>query len=402
MKPQNISQVPDSSTPVVGSGSVWQKFVFWLRRVKQHRWLIWLDLPIFIVLVLGITLFTFKQAQAPIFNDLPPQNAKQFDPQATNGEGQPGEKTTAPADQPAAAPPATAPSGGSGGSTGQVAGCATPTQHVPDGPDGMGGCWPGASNTGVPGSVSLSTYTGPCTITTAGTVIDAKTINCELLIRANNVLVKRSHLKGGIHGLEANGASFTVEDSFIDNGICDNCSVDGWNFTLRRNELTGSNRAAYCMNHCTVEDNWIHGTALDPNSQWHASAMRAEQYAYIRHNVLACDWTGPFNNDEIGCSADMSGYPDFSPIQHNTIDGNLFRANPVGLGFCAYGGGTNGKPYSNDPANATYIIFKNNVFERGSNGKCGTWGAITDFISGRTGNEWFNNKWSDGLAVDPE
>ena len=39
--------------------------------------------------------------------------------------------------------------------------CAISSQHVPDGPDGMGGCWPGPSNTGPnqPES-SMVAYTG--------------------------------------------------------------------------------------------------------------------------------------------------------------------------------------------------------------------------------------------------
>ena len=97
----------------------------------------------------------------------------------------------------------------------------------------------------------------------------------------------------------------------------------------------------------------------------------------------------------------MTGYPDFAPINHNTIDGNLFIANPIGLGFCAYGGGTAGKPYSDDPTNATYIVFSNNVFQKGSNGKCGAYGAVTDFDTGGTGNTWFNNLWDDGTPVAP-
>jgi hypothetical protein len=129
--------------------------------------------------------------------------------------------------------------------------------------------------------------------------------------------------------------------------------------------------------------------------------VRNEQYLTLRHTSLGCDFTGPFANPELGCSADMSGYPDFTPIMHATIDSNLFLANNVGAGFCAYGGGTGGKPYSSDPNNATYIVFKNNVFQRGANGKCGTWGAITDFRTGRTGNQWINNKWNDGAVVDP-
>jgi len=143
----------------------------------------------------------------------------------------------------------------------------------------------------------------------------------------------------------------------------------------------------------------VHGTDLKATQ--HASAIRVEQNTTLVHNTLKCDWTD-ISDSEIGCSADMTGYPDFAPIKNNTIDGNLFVANPVGLGYCAYGGDTHGKPSSNDPTNATNIVFKNNVFQKGSNGKCGTWGAITDFNPSRTGNVWTNNKWDDGTVVNPE
>jgi hypothetical protein len=279
--------------------------------------------------------------------------------------------------------------------------CKVSTPNVPDGPDPAGGCFPGPSNTGVPPGTTLSPYTGPCTITAANTVIDSKTVTCHILVRVDGLLIKNSVLKGGVSGLESEGASFTIQDSLLDNGVCSNCSVDGWNFTILRTEIRGSNRGAYCMNTCLVQDSWIHGTALDPNSEWHASAVRVERNAKLVHNVLACDWTGPFNNREIGCSADMSGYPDFAPIHNNTIEGNLFVANPVGVGFCAYGGATATKPHSNDPTNATYIVFRNNVFQRGPKRLCGTWGAITDFKIRKTGNVWTGNIWDDGRIVGP-
>lgn len=63
-------------------------------------------------------------------------------------------------------------------------GCAVSTPNVPDGPDPAGGCFPGPSNTGVPAGTTLSDYTGPCTITTADTVIDSKTVTCKILVRA--------------------------------------------------------------------------------------------------------------------------------------------------------------------------------------------------------------------------
>jgi hypothetical protein len=41
------------------------------------------------------------------------------------------------------------------------------------------------------------------------------------------------------------------------------------------------------------------------------------------------------------------------------------------------------------------------VWQRGSNGKCGTYGPITAFDASRTGNEWTNNKFDDGAVVRP-
>ena len=94
--------------------------------------------------------------------------------------------------------------------------------------------------------------------------------------------------------------------------------------------------------------------------------------------------------------------PDFAPINHNTITNNLIATNNAGIGFCVYGGGTPGKPYSSDPTNATYVVYRNNVFQRGANGKCGTYGPVTHFVSGRTGNEWTGNIWDNGTTVPPD
>jgi len=311
-----------------------------------------------------------------------------------------------------------------------VAGCATGT-HIPGGSDGMGGCWPGPNNTGPNAAENtMSTYSGSCTVNSPNITIDSKVVNCSPLnvgSNASNLLIKNSYLHGGV--IQTSGsASFTIQDSLINNAVQYNactspsscsaglyacgdpnnqtteCGVTGTHFTILRTEIINSNRAAYCEFTCTIQDSYFHGTNLWPDhtNLAHASSVRNEQYLTLRHNALGCDYTGPFNNDELGCSADMSGYPDFAPVKNATIDKNLFLSNNAGAGFCVYGGGTAGKPFSNDPTNATYIVFTSNVFQRGANGKCGTYGPVTDFISGRTGNVWTNNIYDNGAAVAPE
>jgi hypothetical protein len=174
------------------------------------------------------------------------------------------------------------------------------------------------------------------------------------------------------------------------------------NFKILRTEIVNTNRAAYCESNCLIEDSYFHGTNLWPDhtDEAHASSARVEQNTTLTHDSLACDYRGPFDNDEIGCSADITGYPDFAPINHNTIQRNLLLAN-TGTAFCAYGGDTPTKPYSGDPANATYVVFRDNVFQRGANRKCGGYGPITSFASGRTGNVWDNNRWDSGELVRP-
>ena len=289
-------------------------------------------------------------------------------------------------------------------------GTCTTAGNVPGAGDPFGGCWPGPANTGPDrGEAQMTAYTGPCTITVANTVIDSKVIRCDIQVRAAGLVIRNSYIYGAVIGPDStSGPAFRIEDSLIDgamaNGFaCINCGVGGSNWTVLRTEIINTNRGAYCQATCTLQDSYIHGTNLDPSPSnlAHASAVRVEQYTRVIHNTLSCDYTGPFNNDEIGCSADMSGYADFAAIHNNTINGNLFMSNTIGSGFCAYGGNTAGKPSSDDPSNGTYIVFSNNVFQKGSNGRCGAYGPITDFDTAGTGNAWFNNLWYDGAAVAP-
>jgi hypothetical protein len=271
----------------------------------------------------------------------------------------------------------------------------------------------------------MATYLGGCTITSANVVIDSKVVNCRTIVVAGSgagFVLKNSYLNGGI--VQSGGAAaFTVQDSFIDSGVqypaCSNgscpagkyacgdtsnattdCGVTGSNFTILRTEIINSNRAAYCESSCLIQDSYFHGTNLWPDASnlAHASSVREEQNLTLRHNSLHCSYTGPFVNGEIGCSADLSGYPDFAPIKNNIVDGNLFVASP-GSGYCIYGGATSGKPFSGDSTNATNQKFTNNVFQRGGNNKCSAFGPVTSFDKNRTGNVWSGNVWDDGTTV---
>lgn len=261
-------------------------------------------------------------------------------------------------------------------------------------PPATGG-WPGAANTGVPAGTTLTPYTGPCVITTANTVIDSKTINCNLEIKAAGVKITRSRIIGTVSTDEnSTGYSFTLSDSEVDAGNKPGTGVGAVNFTALRVHVRGGNRSMHCWKNCTIQDSYVHGQMTDPTGVYHESGIRMGQGATIRHNTIACD--APDVPPDAGCSAALTGYGDFGPVQNNTIDNNLIKANSGG--YCAYGGSSKGKPYSSETNN---IVFTRNVFERGSSGKCGYYGAITSFDSAEPGNVWSANTWSDGAVLPP-
>jgi hypothetical protein len=259
--------------------------------------------------------------------------------------------------------------------------------------------WPGPDNTGVPAGTVLTSYTGPCTITVANTVIDAKVINCDLSIATTGVRITRSEIHGTV-GASTSGTvlRLLVEDTLIDAGHRQATGLgDGW-FTAQRVEIIGGNRGVYCAWQCTLQDSWIHSTYVQ--DAWHASAVRAERYSTIVHNTLACDWLVPTAQDG-GCSADLTGYPDFAAPHDWLIQGNLFVANPNGAAYCSYGGSSPGKPYSSDPLTGTNIQFIGNTFQRGSNRQCAAYGPIDAFNASKAGAVWVGNTYDDLTPITP-
>jgi hypothetical protein len=45
--------------------------------------------------------------------------------------------------------------------------------------------------------------------------------------------------------------------------------------------------------------------------------------------------------------------------------------------------------------------YRNNVWERGANGKCGAFGPVSGFDPNAAWNVWIGNVWDDGSAVGP-
>lgn len=255
--------------------------------------------------------------------------------------------------------------------------------------------FPSAATTGVPEGVTLTRYTGTCEIWMPDVVIDAKIINCDnMRVLAPGLAITNSIINGRIYN-DDNG-SFSMTDSEVRAPLSTGTGVGHSNFVLTRVEVTGGSRSVNC-GACTVQDSYLHGQYTDLRGIDHESAIRMGADSNILRNTITCD-AQPVPPDA-GCSAALTGYGDFGVVERNTIDGNLIDGGPAGsVGFCAYGGSTPGKPFSEGVNN---IRFTNNVFMRGPSGRCGFWGPIIAFDSAAPGNVWSNNTWDDGTPVPP-
>jgi len=261
-----------------------------------------------------------------------------------------------------------------------------------------------APSTGFPSEVTtgwtrtgaaLSAYTGPCTITSANTVIDAKTISCDVIIKTSGVKITRSQINGRIGS--TSGGSVAITDSNIDGGNQEMFPAVGQeNIALLRVNVVGGQHSVQCYANCSVTDSYLHGQT-QPADGGHVNAFISNGGSNftLTHSTLACTVTPTGTGG--GCTADASIFGDFGPIKNATFDNNLFKANSSGAGYCTQAGYNPGKNYPN----STFVVYRNNVFERGGNNKCGIWGPVTAFNSSAEGNVWTGNAWTDGGAITP-
>ncbi|HSW98348.1 MAG TPA: hypothetical protein VLF71_00765 [Candidatus Saccharimonadales bacterium] len=227
-------------------------------------------------------------------------------------------------------------------------------------PGGTPNGWPAANNTGYPHGlagdtrtpVTLTDYTGPTTITQAGTVIDSKRIEGPLYINAHNVVIKNSyiHVKiGPSPGGDTTHAVFSTDDnnnliiqdteiSAMANATDSTDLTTGGSFavgrtgyTLVRDNIYGSGDILRIDGGGTVQDTWLHdpgGTLLSPtNGEQHNDVIQSTNAFYINvfHNRM--------DNPHIQTSC-MLLKADLGSISNVSVRNNLF--NGGGISFYWY------------------------------------------------------------------
>lgn len=262
-----------------------------------------------------------------------------------------------------------------------------PSTPPPDSGAGASGAWPPSpTNTGVPAGTTLTSYTGPCTITTPNTVISEKLVDCggQLRIETTGVLIQRSKVVGGVsvgeHGSDPEGDDplrVTVIDSELI-GTDTMRPIGSSHFRVVGSYLHGSYSGGDCHNACSIERSYLVASSN------HTSGLRVLRNAKIIDSTI---WCKPFPTgyEDGGCSADLVMYEEFGMPQNVRAEHNFFKATSAYFAIRQDGG------------NAGGLVFTNNVFEKGESGTCGRAAPTMEFEA--AGNTYTANEYDDGTPV---
>jgi len=247
---------------------------------------------------------------------------------------------------------------------------ADPTPTPSPSPSGF----PDASTTGVPAGSGLTAYSGPGTITAAGTVIDGKTLGC-ISVRAPGVVIRNSRIScaGGYAVYNGDGAytgtPLLIEDSEIDCKSSNGTAVGEANVTLRRVDIRGCENGLDVNQNVDIQDSYIHdmynggdahldGIQLASGHLENGQIVAASRNVTIAHNTIY----GMGADGSFGTSAIISNRGGDTNI---LIQGNLLAGGAVAL-YCEQG------------ATGTNYRVLDNHFSRQFSSKVGFYGLSTD------------------------
>ena len=211
---------------------------------------------------------------------------------------------------------------------------------------------PDASTAGVPAGTNLTTYTGPMTITTPGTVIEGQIINGTLQVLADNVTIKNCLVQNyGWWGVDGETATnLTIQNcTFKASTTQDtNAAILGAG-TFIGNDISQSENGIVLTNGAAVvKDNYIHDlfdNFGDPHIDG-ISVQGGQNHVLIEHNtVISSDTSDIFIKNDFGAINDI------------TVTNNLLLSDPVR-------GDPAASVYVYGP-NTTNVSVTNNYVEKG-------------------------------------
>jgi len=179
--------------------------------------------------------------------------------------------------------------------------------------------FPDANSTGVPSGTTLTAYTGPMTITKAGTVIEGQIINGSLTILAPDVIIKNCVIVyRGTWGIDAEGAkNITIQNCDITGpgySSTANAAILGSGTFIGNDISKSENGIVLTGGASTVRGNYIHdlqAAGSDPHYDG-ISVQGGQNGVLIEANTI-------IGRD----TSDIFIKNDFGPISNVTVRGNL-------------------------------------------------------------------------------
>jgi hypothetical protein len=227
---------------------------------------------------------------------------------------------------------------------------------------------------------------------TTNTIIADKMVACTIIVNSGNLTLEDSSLRGEVYNYGT--GSVLIKNTAIDGGSANTETVLGSNITIEYSNLYGNQHEIYCGKNCTVENSWLHDNHNGESLGWHQNGFLStggDNYD-LQHNSVYC--VG-------GCTSDIGFIPDGN-ISNAIVHKNLLIATPYSS-FCLY-------PSSDSPSKpgtVTRMVVTDNVFQRGANGRCATYGPVYGWdsannVPGTSGyrNVWSGNAWSDGEPLE--
>jgi hypothetical protein len=289
-----------------------------------------------------------------------------------------------------------------------------PNDPGPSQPPPSPGGWPDATNTGWQHTgATLAAYSGPSTITVDGTTIDSKLITGDLCIKASNVRITRSEVRGAVSTSKPNAfcdgsapTNVVLEDVKIvgpgtssthNVSVSTTFAVNANGLTCRRCDISRWGSGVFVDgwvaggSNVLIEDSYLHDFVgfqgcvpeLGPDCLAHRSGIGgigAVNATYRRNNIHINDLNG-----EPGLSGAIVIYGQ-APVKNVLVEDNLIYADSAS--YCLYCGTDQGNAVTN-------LTCRNNVFNKDPvRPQCGYFGPMTHYGASISG-----NKFSDGTPI---
>lgn len=232
-----------------------------------------------------------------------------------------------------------------------------PPKPEPTNPPRPGGK-PTAANTGVPAGTTLTVHDGPLTITKDNTVIDGMDIRGMVKVRANNVTIKNSILRGtnnqsNSHLLQNSegGKNLLVIDSTLSPAYPSPyiSGIVGYNYTLKRVDINNViDQLSVTGDNILVEDSWFHSNLhyeKDPN--WNGKPSHDDNVQISAGNNIV------FRNSVLESSkgAAVMITQNYGAVSNVTFDSNWLNGGSCTVNIVER---TYGPPAG--------LVFRNNIF----------------------------------------